>query len=81
MSYYSCSGPKCLICSAELFVVRSLTITNLDPEGFRVEAKARGEKFSLSKHVQGTEIKAITYSNLQVHQKDGRVDIYVIVDI
>ena len=25
-----------------------------------------GERFSLTKHTQGTEIKAITYSNLQI---------------
>ena len=40
-----------------------------------------GEKFSLQKHSQGTEIKAITYSNMQIHQKDSRVDVFVIVDI
>jgi SHS2 domain-containing protein len=31
--------------------------------------------------VQGTEIKAITYSNMQIHEKDDRTDLYVIVDI
>jgi SHS2 domain-containing protein len=33
------------------------------------------------RHVQGTEIKAITYSNMQIHEKPERTDLYVIVDI
>ena len=28
-----------------------------------------------------TEIKAITYLAMQLHEKDGRADVYVIVDI
>ena len=32
-------------------------------------------------HGQGTEVKAITYSNMQIHQKEDRVDLYVIIDI
>ncbi|CAB1117265.1 unnamed protein product [Ectocarpus sp. CCAP 1310/34] len=41
-----------------------------------------GETFDLSKHPQGTEVKAITYSNMQINEgPDGRTDIYVIVDI
>jgi hypothetical protein len=33
------------------------------------------------RHPQGTEIKAITYSNMQIHEKEERADVYVIVDI
>jgi SHS2 domain-containing protein len=44
-----------------------------------------GEKFDLARHPQGTEVKAITYSNMQVLERevDGvfRVDVFVIVDI
>ena len=40
-----------------------------------------GEVFDLSKHTQGTEIKAITYSNMQIHHDKPRKDVYVIVDI
>ena len=35
----------------------------------------------LSRHPQGTEIKAITYSNMQVHETEDRSDVSVIVDI
>ena len=40
-----------------------------------------GEKFDLEKHPQGTEVKAITYSAMQIHEKADRCDLYVIVDI
>ncbi|KAJ8609077.1 hypothetical protein CTAYLR_010241 [Chrysophaeum taylorii] len=40
-----------------------------------------GERFDLAKHPQGTEVKAITYSNMQIHETTDRTDIFVIVDI
>jgi SHS2 domain-containing protein len=41
-----------------------------------------GENLSVpSKHRPGTEIKAITYSHLQIVERDDRCDIWVIVDI
>ena len=40
-----------------------------------------GETFELGKHPQGTEIKAVTYSNMQINEKEDKVDVYVIVDI
>jgi SHS2 domain-containing protein len=42
-----------------------------------------GEEWNTEKHPQGTEIKAITYSNMQIHShpQQQRHDVYVIVDI
>ena len=45
-----------------------------------------GEKFDVGRHTSGTEIKAITFSNMQIHvasegEPAPRVDLYVIVDI
>ena len=41
----------------------------------------RGEPFVIGKHPQGTEVKAITYSNMQIHSDKPTHDIYVIIDI
>jgi SHS2 domain-containing protein len=48
---------------------------------FSILFTAYGATYDRSKHVQGTEVKAITYSNMQIHKKDDRSDLFVIVDI
>jgi len=40
-----------------------------------------GETFELGKHPQGTEVKAITYSAMQILEKEEYSEIFVIVDI
>lgn len=40
-----------------------------------------GDTFDQTAHPQGTEIKAITYSNMQIHEKADKAELYVIVDI
>lgn len=30
---------------------------------------------------QGTEVKAITYSNMQIYDKEGQHEVFVIIDI
>lgn len=53
-----------------------------DTDKFKLTAVARGGLFDATKHSQGTEVKAVTYSNLQVVDKEeGHVETYVIVDI
>lgn len=42
---------------------------------------SKGELWDKNKHPQGTEIKAITYSNMQVFPTDKGYEIFVIVDI
>ena len=72
---------------ADEFCVRDCHISTFDTQRFRIRATSRGETFDLAKHTQGTEIKAITYSNMQVHDvgshsTEGRdAHVYVIVDI
>ena len=59
--------------------------TDVDPssrkEDFVITFRAYGALYDRSKHVQGTEVKAITYSNMQIHEEKDRTDLYVIVDI
>ena len=68
--------------SAEpFFIPRKICIQEFDPDKGYVKAIGYGEEFSLQKHPQGTEVKAITYSNMQVHKDKSTNDIYVIIDI
>ena len=65
------------------FVPREVKITHLDTKNFKVTAVGTGETFDISKHPQGAEVKAITYSNMQVFcsESDKKWNCYVIVDI
>jgi len=69
------------------FIAKHVDIQHLDTKCWSIQSSGKGEIFDTSKHSQGTEVKAVTYSNLQVTtEKDGngqevRWDIYVIVDI
>ncbi|KAK7485633.1 hypothetical protein BaRGS_00023082 [Batillaria attramentaria] len=68
--------------SVEPFIIcRVVKIVEFDKENFRIKAEGYGETFDISKHPQGTEVKAITYSNMQVHQESEQNDIFVIIDI
>ncbi|KAK4536264.1 hypothetical protein CDCA_CDCA08G2289 [Cyanidium caldarium] len=68
--------------------------TTTAEDAWRIAVRVHGEPFSLQKHEQGTEVKAITYSAMQILRDGvsvvdqsadvhavGRYDVYVIVDI
>ncbi|KAI0979249.1 hypothetical protein GJ496_004593 [Pomphorhynchus laevis] len=61
------------------FIPRKIQITSFDPVNFKLTARGYGEPFQIGKHPQGCDIKAITYSNMQIHSETN--NIYVIVDI
>uniref|UniRef100_A0A1I7YYV8 Archease domain-containing protein n=1 Tax=Steinernema glaseri TaxID=37863 RepID=A0A1I7YYV8_9BILA len=64
------------------FIGRVARVLDYNPETHSVSIRAWGESFDKRRHPVGTEIKAITYSNMQVrNEEDGSVHIYVIVDI
>ena len=64
------------------FVARELSIQPIDREQFGTcTSSGKGEVVDWARHTQGTEIKAVTYSNLQVKESEDRWDIFVIVDI
>lgn len=44
-------------------------------------ARRRGERFDRERHVSGTEVKAITYSAMQILERPGDAEVFVIVDI
>ncbi|KAL6061669.1 Protein archease [Balamuthia mandrillaris] len=70
--------------ASEYLLSKQVTIVEWDKENFRIKAEGRGEEFDLKKHPQGTEVKAITYSAMQVldREEEGKPsELYVIVDI
>jgi len=65
----------------ELFIPKEVKIVEFNRNLFKIKSIGKGEKFNREKNAIGTEIKAITYSNMQIIEKEDRVDVYVIVDI
>jgi SHS2 domain-containing protein len=72
-------------------VCRRIQLQKIDRENWKVKGVALGERFVDGVHEQGTEIKAITYSAMQIVEK-GRggtetpggghdAELFVIVDI
>lgn len=54
-----------------------------DKVNFKITARASGEEFTIGKHTQNAEVKAITYSAMQIHDRPEveRPELFVIVDI
>jgi len=65
----------------DFFIPRKIIITNFDPENFEITSVGYGETFDLQKHPQGTEVKAITYSAMQIYDKEDQHEVFVIIDI
>ncbi|XP_077280452.1 protein archease [Temnothorax americanus] len=70
--------------SAEPYMVaKKVKITEFDRQRFKIKATAYGEEFAIGKHTQGSEVKAITYSAMQIYERPrvDRPEIFVIVDV
>ena len=63
------------------FTPNEVNILEFDEVNFKIKCEGYGEPFDLQKHPQGTEVKAITYSAMQIKQHHKGYDVYVIVDI
>jgi len=50
-------------------------------EEYLVRGEAYGERFDPSKHEQRTEVKAVTYSLMEVLKKNGEYEVRVVFDI
>lgn len=48
---------------------------------FELEALLKGERFSLEKHEIGIEVKAITYSFMNINEQKNKVEIDIVFDI
>uniref|UniRef100_UPI00358F7913 protein archease isoform X1 n=2 Tax=Myxine glutinosa TaxID=7769 RepID=UPI00358F7913 len=68
-------------CADPFFVPREVKVISLDRVNFKIRSIGWGEEFNLDKHPQGTEVKAITYSAMQIHEEEETNDIFVIIDI
>ncbi|XP_044093634.1 protein archease isoform X1 [Neovison vison] len=64
----------------EFFIPREVKVLHIDQRNFKLRSIGWGEEFSLSKHPQGTEVKAITYSAMQVYNEE-KPEVFVIIDI
>ncbi|XP_017887820.1 protein archease-like [Ceratina calcarata] len=70
--------------SAEPYIVaKKVKITEFDRVNFKIKAWALGEEFTIGKHSQNAEVKAITYSAMQIvdRPRTEHPEIFVIVDI
>ncbi|XP_035728989.1 protein archease-like [Vespa mandarinia] len=70
--------------SAESFLVaKKVKINEFDRENFKIKATLYGEEFNIRKHSQEAEVKAITYSAMQILDQPDveRPEVFVIVDI
>lgn len=71
-----------------IFDVEGLVFSSIDVlyinkinDKYELEAILKGEKFDRNKHEYGTEVKAITYSYMQIEESKEKVEINVIFDI
>lgn len=68
--------------SADPYIIcKKLAITEFNLETFTIKCDCYGEPFDLAKHPQGTEVKAITYSAMQIVQNPDKIEVFVIIDI
>ena len=72
-------GELLYLCEGEGYLFREFSIIQLTPTSLK--ATARGERFDPARHEFKTEIKAVTYHQVEVAQKDGMWVGKVIVDI
>ncbi|XP_056412524.1 protein archease isoform X2 [Hyla sarda] len=64
----------------QYFIPREVKVLHIDRINFKIRSIGWGEEFSLSKHPQGTEVKAITYSAMQICEEE-KPEVFVIIDI
>lgn len=72
------------IFDVEGLIFSQITVVSIDKiksDQFLLQAYTKGEKFNSEKHEIGTEVKAITYSFMNIEQSDQKVIIEIVFDI
>jgi len=54
--------------STDFFCCKEIEVTSFDRSTWTIHFVGRGQTFDRATHQQGTEVKAITYSAMQVHE-------------
>ncbi|KIZ00642.1 Protein archease-like protein [Monoraphidium neglectum] len=67
--------------ATDMVVCREVEVLELDRGAHRICAVGHGERFERGRHEAGTEVKAITYSNMQIRETPGDCEVFVIIDI
>lgn len=64
-------------------IFNDITINKIQKgqDKYKLNALIKGEKFNKSKHKIGTEVKAITYSFMEIEEKKEKVTIKIVFDI
>jgi len=60
--------------------VKKIEYNNEDQQ-YYIEAEVFGEKYDPNKHIIKTEVKAVTFSYLQIVEKENKVDIWFVLDL
>ena len=68
--------------SGEFFMCREVKIVDFDKEKFEIRALGYGEDFDKERHGgKGTEVKAVTYSAMNIVEGAEKCETFVVVDI
>ncbi|XP_057338867.1 protein archease-like [Microplitis mediator] len=72
-----------MFCAEPYLIAKKVKILEFDTVNFKIKARAYGEEFIIGKHPQGADVKAITYSAMQILDRPeaDRPEVFVIVDI
>ena len=64
-----------------IFSAITVEIIKKEQDKYHLTARVKGEIFNKNKHEIGTEVKAITYSFMEIEEKKGNIKIKVVFDI
>jgi len=65
----------------ENIIACKVEVLDIDRDHWRVRCRIGGELFDRQRHDIGTEVKAITYSAMQVLESEDNAEVFVILDI